>query len=554
MPAFPLLRFGLALMVGLWLSGYTSAQPLRSDSSSVRFGRILVGDTARRSLSLTNGTADTLRLTGLQVSDTAFAARLDTNTVAPGDRLLVELSFTPRHNVSTEASLFLGLDRAPGWLPIDLRGAGRYAGTYYRATRDLYGQALKTELSRIIAAGYVALGYSTARDRMFMRIDNQRLNGQGASVNTLEGVYTGRTRTGYADRQEAQGPSGSVFNTEHTFPQSKYDSDEPMRSDLHHLFPTSSPANSRRGNDPFGRVTSPDWQVGGSRSGGNRFEPRDAQKGATARAMMYFVLRYRDYANFYAPQENTLLQWHRRFPPDRVERVRNRDIFRYQKNRNPFVDHPELMERIGSLVGVSQPPARLRLAVSGDSLLFGRLAPDSAAVCSLYLSATGNRELRLSDWAISGDGFSLDSTPETIQAGKTIAVGVRFKADSVGQRQGRLRFRSNAPGREEVELGLRAEVSRSTSLAAPEEPGPGTLACVALEDRRWRCHWESKDFSGEAAQWQLIDAQGRSWKATVQVSGRREVELRLRREVAGPLWLRARWGKTVLTELLWQTP
>ena len=44
------------------------------------------------------------------------------------------------------------------------------------------------------------------------------------------------------------------MNTEHTWPQSK-GATGAAKSDLHHLFPTDSKANSIRGNHPFGIVT-----------------------------------------------------------------------------------------------------------------------------------------------------------------------------------------------------------------------------------------------------------------------------------------------------------
>src|SRR6185295_4028554 len=190
-------------------------------------------------------------------------------------------------------------------------------------------------LGAVTGNGYISLGYNLARDSMFMWFDNKKTNGQGASQNTLECIYTGREAIGYTSRSDCQ--TNFSFNTEHTFPQSLFASNEPMRSDLHHLFPTDDASNNERADNPFGIVTNATWSVGGSKSNRSIFEPRDQQKGATARAMMYFVLRYQNYNSFFTSQESILRTWHQNFPNTQIERTRNDDIYGMQHNRNPFV-------------------------------------------------------------------------------------------------------------------------------------------------------------------------------------------------------------------------
>jgi endonuclease I len=51
-------------------------------------------------------------------------------------------------------------------------------------------------------------------------------------------------------------------------------------------------------------------------------------------------------ANIKRWQENMLRKWHRDDPVDDVERARNDLIHRVQGNRNPFVDHPEWVDKI----------------------------------------------------------------------------------------------------------------------------------------------------------------------------------------------------------------
>ena len=102
----------------------------------------------------------------------------------------------------------------------------------------------------------------------------------------------------YTDREVPGGklPNNATMNVEHTWPQSKGATGQ-AKSDLHHLFPTDSKANSTRGSFPFGEVVTVKWTQDGSKFGldanGNQvFEPPDEHKGNVARALMYFATEY----------------------------------------------------------------------------------------------------------------------------------------------------------------------------------------------------------------------------------------------------------------------
>jgi Endonuclease I/Secretion system C-terminal sorting domain len=291
-------------------------------------------------------------------SNPFFVKNFNTITIDGNDSISFYVYFQPKHNIFHNSELMLVTEPSMYSKTIDLKGQGKYSITYYANTENQVEENLKSVLKTQLAAGYVSLGYNVARDNMFMTIDNQKVNGQGASVNSLECVYTGKKSIGYTSRSESQ--TNDNFNTEHTFPQGFFSQNEPMRSDLHHLFPTNDAANNSRSNLPFGIASTPyvnDAINNPSHLGSNNlYEPRDVQKGRTARAMMYFVLRYQDYSNFFAPQESILRTWHENFPPNTIDKKRNADIFVVQKNRNPFVDYPEFADRITKLIGTSSSP------------------------------------------------------------------------------------------------------------------------------------------------------------------------------------------------------
>ena len=69
--------------------------------------------------------------------------------------------------------------------------------------------------------------------------------------NQLTGVYSGYTITLDLSQDPSTNAYNQGINCEHTWPQSLGAGSEPMKSDMHHLFPTRSNVNSSRGNDPF---------------------------------------------------------------------------------------------------------------------------------------------------------------------------------------------------------------------------------------------------------------------------------------------------------------
>ena len=310
----------------------------------------------------------------------------------------VKIIFHPKHNLNYNTFLIYSYSYSyqmsggfyqGGIFSIPIMAIAIYSDSIYNSTNNLSEETLKDELKNLISQNYNSLGYDAARDSMFMIIDNQLVNGQGAGTNTLESCYTGIVCANYIDRWDAQNTCN--FNTEHTWPQSAFGSSEPMLSDLYHLFVCDGSSNSQRGNFPFRWVNSPTWTAGGSEYENGMFEPRNEQKGQTARAIFYFATMYGNQGNYLDfNQQSDLKDWNHLFLPDSVEEIRNNKIEEMQLNRNPFIDHPEFADRINSFVDSSFEQPFRELIIADDSILVLDNFNISSDTISFTLFNSGN--------------------------------------------------------------------------------------------------------------------------------------------------------------------
>lgn len=215
----------------------------------------------------------------------------------------------------------------------------KYNDIFDEVSYDKIGLELKNSLIKYLQ-NHVSLSYKDARIKMFGEVDNYD--------GIVECVYTGRKiqTTGIPDITK------TGFNTEHSWPQSFFnEGDTAALSDIFHLYPTDQTANTKRANYPFDYVTQVQWQNGGTKLGKNSkgemvYEPRDIQKGNTARGLFYFALRYGNPKQFLNSQEKVLREWCYKDTIDIKERERNNKIFEIQKRFNPFISHPGFLERI----------------------------------------------------------------------------------------------------------------------------------------------------------------------------------------------------------------
>ena len=159
------------------------------------------------------------------------------------------------------------------------------------------------------------------------------------------------------------------WNREHTFPRSRagYRSIEAddIRDGIDVFWQTSADS-LRHGNSDAHALRAADGQENGSRNNQHYGEYVGPQgtlgsfRGDVARSVLYMEIRYNglEIVNGFPDVPGqlgdlaTLLEWHRNDPPDDFEMNRNNVIYDWQRNRNPFIDKPDLVEYLwGDQVG-----------------------------------------------------------------------------------------------------------------------------------------------------------------------------------------------------------
>jgi endonuclease I len=263
---------------------------------------------------------------------------------------------------------------------------------YYDPAAGKSGYVLKTALYNIIK-DHNDQGYSALWD--FYEYGDTlpaSLTNSGSSTDIIWDIYsynpTGTNPYEYTTGSDQCGNysgEGSCYNREHTFPKSWFNNASPMKSDVVHILPTDGYVNGKRSNYPYSEVNASWTSQNGTKLGssnisgfsGTAFEPIDEFKGDVARIYFYMATRYENviagwennssnadavldgtsdhvYENWYL---DLMLQWHSDDPVSQKELDRNNDIYDFQDNRNPFVDHPEYAEQIWGTASIKAEPS-----------------------------------------------------------------------------------------------------------------------------------------------------------------------------------------------------
>ena len=252
---------------------------------------------------------------------------------------------------------------------------------YYQEANGKSSEQLKESLYQIISNHTVFPYTSSSTDTW----DILQLSDQDPeNHDNMILVYTGRSQdkgyrdgTGnYSQYENGNGTQNNSWNREHVWPKSHGfpDEDDNAYTDVHNLKPSDRSVNSSRGTKDFDYGGSQHSEATDCLTDSDSWEPSDSVKGDIARILFYMVVRYDpgydhnnnsfdlELVDYTTPGNNdpilgklsSLIQWHFDDPVDDFEINRNEVIFGFQQNRNPFIDHPNLVNFLwGENIGQS---------------------------------------------------------------------------------------------------------------------------------------------------------------------------------------------------------
>lgn len=311
---------------------------------------------------------------------------------------------------------------------------------------------------------------------------------------------------------------GDCYNREHSMPKSWFNEASPMVSDAFHIVPTDGKVNGQRSNYPYGECASgttlsPNGNIRAlGKLGtctfpgytGTVFEPDDQYKGDFARNYFYMAAAYNSrigswhsdmlagnsYPAFTQWAINLLLKWSRQDPVSQKEIDRNNAIYAEQNNRNPFIDHPELIEYIwGNSTGTGWTPGgvvkpELAEPADGSTADLGLTATGIASTAKIPVKGANlTKGLTVT---VSGNGFSANKTAisaEAANAGDTITV--TFLSSTAQDATGTLAIMSD-----EAKATVTLKASTTSSIPA--------LAASDVTTESFVAHWINTDGANAA--------------------------------------------------------
>ncbi|WP_417431486.1 endonuclease [Halpernia sp.] len=283
---------------------------------------------------------------------------------------------------------------------------------YYDSTVGLSGYKLKSALHDIISNKTIGWNYSDVVNFYNLTDVDKYYENDNTVLDIYSEIPTGPDAYEYNFTQNigSANAEGLGWNKEHMMPQSTFYSNYPMQADLNFIVPTDARINQLRSNYPYGKAGATNYYTFSNTSKisknatpnavytGRVYEPIDEFKGDIARSLLYFAVRYegklgsfkfetdpdptKDRNPLNGTEEQVydqsfldlMLLWSANDPVSQREIDRNNAIYGIQKNRNPFIDHPEWVNLIwGQTKSTVAPQAASNLITSKVSAYFVNL-------------------------------------------------------------------------------------------------------------------------------------------------------------------------------------
>lgn len=344
---------------------------------------------------------------------------------------------------------------------------------YYDACEGKSGKALLQALASTVSA-HTNVGY----DGLWNVYKDSDVRDDGS----LWDIYTTKHWPSNFKQCGNYSLIGDCVNREHSFPKSWWGGGKSDQySDAFHLYPTDGKVNGQRSNFPYGECASGTrlpangsvqalGRLGTSTFAGYSgkvFEPDDEYKGDLARSYFYMAAAYNskiaswssdmlagnNYPAFKTWAVNLLLKWSRQDAVSQKEIDRNEAIYKHQRNRNPFIDHPELVEYIWgnkqgvpwSSSGVVEPD--IILPAEGTMVNLGTVAVGMAHSAKLTVKTVAMTDAL--SLIASGAGWSVSPTQlSAAQANAGAEVTITLNAAKAGNCAGVLSLVADDKGRQ----------------------------------------------------------------------------------------------------------
>lgn len=221
-----------------------------------------------------------------------------------------------------------------------------YTG-YYSKLNNVSDENFLDTLTQIINDGAILQPYVNA-NRVFLKSDTVKVNNQ----TLFFGMYDSKLYDTHWN--------GQKYNREHVWPNSRLGqqrvkmNERSIASDYHNLRMIEANINRTRNNYKF-----VDGKGVGHLISQNSFYPGDDHKGDVARILLYMAVKYPKLHLVINPTGTSytssamqmgdvrnFIKWHQEDKVKDFEKNRNQQIYLVQKNRNPFIDNPQLYKKV----------------------------------------------------------------------------------------------------------------------------------------------------------------------------------------------------------------